>query len=337
MNTASDPVRICVTGAAGQIAYALLPMLANGGLFPEKPVVLQLLDIPDAKSVLDGVVMELDDLAAPLLHGVIATSDPNVAFKDADIAILAGAFPRKQGMERKELLARNAAIFREHGTAIDSVAKKSCKILVVGNPANTNALITSWYAKSIPRENITCLTRLDHNRAVSMIAKRLNEPAARIRDVIIWGNHSSTQFPDLRHASLTDGTKQTHSVIERLQHDLEWAQNSFVTAVQQRGAAVINARKQSSAMSAAKAIVDHLRDWCLGTDQIVSMGILSTGDYDVPEGIVFSFPVRCSKGQYTVQRGLAIDAFAKEKIAITAKELVEERHDAKEIVSSDRA
>ncbi|KAF4532693.1 hypothetical protein B566_EDAN002929 [Ephemera danica] len=295
----SEPIRVVVTGAAGQIAYSLLYMVAKGEVFgPNQPLILHLLDIPPMMGVIKGVVMELNDCAFPLLADIVPTDNPEVAFKDVDAAFLVGAMPRKEGMERKDLLAANVTIFKAQGQALDRVAKKSVKVLVVGNPANTNALVCSKYAPSIPRENFTAMTRLDQNRATAQIAERLKVGCSKVTKVVIWGNHSSTQFPDVRNATVEIGGAQTKTI-------------------QKRGAAVIAARKLSSAMSAAKAACDHMKDWWQGTNgRWVSMGVVSDASYGAPADVVFSFP------------GLDIDEFARGKLDVTGKELLEEREEA---------
>jgi len=318
-----------VTGAAGQIAYSLLYQLAKGDVFGEsQPLSLHLLDIEPMMAVLNGVVMELQDCALPLLREVVATADPGIAFKDVEAAFLVGAMPRKEGMERKDLLAANVKIFKAQGQALDQHAKKSVKVLVVGNPANTNALICSKYAPSIPPENFSAMTRLDQNRAQAQIANRLGIPVNQVKNVTIWGNHSSTQFPDVRHAVATIGgaPKGVHEAV----NDDAWLTGDFISTVQKRGAAVIAARKLSSAMSAAKAAADHMRDWWNGSsaDSWVSMAVFSDGSYNTPVGVMFSFPVRCSGGKWEIVQGLAVDEFAASKLEATGKELTEEREEA---------
>merc|ERR1712066_1165809 len=333
----SDPIRVLVTGAAGQIAYSLLCKIANGEVFGEnQPVTLHMLDIPIAETALNGVKLELQDCAFPLLEEVVATTSVQEAFTDIDVALLVGAMPRRQGMERKDLLAANAKIFKEQGAALDNFAKKSVKVLVVGNPANTNALIAAQCAPSIPKENFTALTRLDHNRACAQLALRLSAKnnatvsAQDVSNVTIWGNHSSTQYPDVSHAVSKAGCcggKKVTAVLE----DEAWLKDEFITTVQKRGAAIIKARKLSSAMSAAKAICDHTRDWWCGTqgDSWVSMGVWSTGNsYNVPDGVIYSFPVKCSNGKWEIVNGLEIDQFSREKMDATANELVDERKEA---------
>lgn len=332
----SEPIRVVVTGAAGQIAYSLLYMIANGDVFGRnQKVALHLLDIGPMMGVLEGVVMELADTALPLLTEVIPTDDPNVAFKDVSVAFLVGAMPRKQGMERKDLLSANVKIFKVQGEAMDKHAKKDVKVLVVGNPANTNALICSQYAPSIPKENFTAMTRLDQNRARAQIAAKLSVGVENVKNVIIWGNHSSTQFPDAKSAKVNIGGAEK-SVAEAI-NDEAYLTGTFVETVQKRGAAVINARKMSSAMSAAKAAVDHIRDWWIGTQpgEYVSMGVVSDGSYGVPKDIVYSFPVETANKQWKIVQGLSVDAFARGKLDATAAELLEEKGEAQAIISQD--
>lgn len=328
-----EALRVLVTGAAGQIAYSLLCKVANGEVFgADQPVILHMLDIPIAETALNGVVLELQDCAFPLLAGTVATTDIKEAFTDIDIAILVGAMPRREGMERKDLLAANAKIFKQQGAALNDYAKKTCKILVVGNPANTNALIAAQCCPNIPKENFTALTRLDHNRAQAQIALKLAAklgkqciPSQDIKNVTIWGNHSSTQYPDATNCQYAG-----EGVIGQLK-DEAWLNSEFITTVQKRGAAIIKARKLSSAMSAAKAICDHLRDWYCGTgdDSWVSMGVWSNGNsYDIADGIIYSFPCRCKNGKWTIEEGLTIDDFSREKMNATAKELVDEKGEA---------
>ncbi|OAD62736.1 Malate dehydrogenase, cytoplasmic [Eufriesea mexicana] len=297
----SEPITVVVTGAAGQIAYSLLYQLAAGMVFgPNQPINLHLLDIPVMMKVLDGVVMELEDLALPLLKAIVPTADPAVAFKDVAAAFLVGSMPRREGMERKDLLAANVEIFKVQGEALNKYARKDVKVLVVGNPANTNALICSHYAPSIPKQNFTAMTRLDQNRAQAAVASRLNVQVDKVKNVIIWGNHSSTQYPDTAHATVTlEGS--TKSVPTEINNE-DWLNNIFVEIIQKRGAAVIAARKMSSAMSAAKAAGDHMRDWWVGTKpgEWISMGVLSDGSYGIPKDIVFSFPVTVENGQYKI-------------------------------------
>lgn len=332
----AEPIRVVVTGAAGQIAYSLLYMIARGEVFgKDQPLVLHLLDIQQMMGVLEGVVMELADCALPLLAQVVPTTDPAVAFKDVSAAFLVGAMPRREGMERKDLLAANVKIFKVQGQALDQYAKKDVKVLVVGNPANTNALICSHYAPSIPKENFTAMTRLDQNRATAQIAARLNVPIDAVKNVVIWGNHSSTQFPDPRNATVVVGGS-TKSAWEAI-GDSDYLQNAFVETVQKRGAAVISARKMSSAMSAAKAACDHMNNWWHGTPAgtFVSMGVISDGSYGAPKDVVFSFPVEIKNKSWKIVQGLPISDFAKSKLEITGKELLEEKTEAMTVCSQD--
>lgn len=329
----TEPINVVVTGAAGQIAYSLLYQLAAGTVFgPQQPINLRLLDIPVMMKVLDGVVMELQDLALPLLREVVPTSDPVTAFKDVAAAFLVGAMPRKEGMERKDLLAANVEIFKVQGEALHKHARKDVKVLVVGNPANTNALICSHYAPSIPKKNFTAMTRLDQNRAQAALAARLNVQVDKVKNVIIWGNHSSTQYPDAAHATVTlaSGAQKVAAAV----NDENWLNTAFVETIQKRGAAVIAARKMSSAMSAAKAAGDHMRDWWMGTKpgEWVSMGVVSDGSYGIPKDIMFSFPVTIEKGEYKIVQGLPISDFARSKLNVTAKELEEERAEANKVL-----
>lgn len=316
-----QPVRVTVTGAAGQIGYALLFRIASGAMLGEdQPVILQLLDITPALDALEGVKMELDDCAFPLLAGVVCTDDPNVGFKDADYALLVGARPRGPGMERKDLLEANAAIFSVQGKAINDNASKDIKVLVVGNPANTNAVITQRNAPDIDPRNFTAMMRLDHNRAKTQIAQKLGKTVTDVKHMTVWGNHSATQYPDLFHAEV-DGKK----AIDQVEQD--WYENDFIPTVQQRGAAIIKARGASSAASAANAAIDHMRTWALGTegDDWVSMGVYSDGSYGIAEGLIYSFPCTCKDGDWKIVQGLEISEFSKERMAATEKELSEER------------
>ncbi|XP_043269551.1 malate dehydrogenase, cytoplasmic [Venturia canescens] len=329
----AQPINVVVTGAAGQIAYSLLYQLAAGSVFgPDQPINLRLLDIPPMMGVLKGVLMELEDLALPLLREILPTADPAIAFEDAASVFLVGAMPRKQGMERKDLLAANVKIFKVQGEAIDKYARKDVKVLVVGNPANTNALICSHYAPSIPKENFTAMTRLDQNRAQAALASRLGVQVDKVRNVIIWGNHSSTQYPDAAHAkvNLPSGEKPVPAAV----NDEGWLNGSFLETIQKRGAAVIAARQMSSAMSAAKAAGDHMRDWWVGTKpgQWVSMGVVSDGSYGIPNDIVFSFPVTIKDKQFKIVQGLSINDFARSKLKVTASELEEERAEANSVL-----
>ncbi|XP_028396075.1 malate dehydrogenase, cytoplasmic-like [Dendronephthya gigantea] len=327
-----DPIKVCITGAAGQIAYSLLYSVAKGDVFgSDQPLILTMLDIQPMLGALEGVCMELQDCAFPLLREATPTADEKVAFMDIDAALMVGAFPRKQGMERKDLLQRNAKIFESQGKSLDQYAKKSVKIVVVGNPANTNCCILKHFAPSIPAKNFSCLTRLDQNRACAQIGMRLKTSAQNVRNVTIWGNHSSTQYPDVRHASVTlDGVD--YKPVREMVNDDNWLHGDFITTVQKRGAAVIAARKLSSAMSAANAICDHMRNWWFGTSEgrWVSMGVFSDGSlYGIPEGIIYSMPVTIGANrEYTVVPDLSIDDFSREKMDLTAQELVEEKEAA---------
>lgn len=316
-----SPVRVTITGAAGQIGYQLAFRIASGQMLgPDQPVILQLLEIPPALPALHGVVMELDDCAFPTLAGLVATDDPDVAFKDSDYALLVGARPRGPGMERKDLLEANAAIFSVQGRAINDHASRDIRVLVVGNPANTNALITQSNAPDINPKNFTAMTRLDHNRAMAQLASKTNSHVTDIRRMTIWGNHSATQYPDIHHASVK-GEAATSLV------DESWLGDEFIPVVQQRGAAIIKARGASSAASAASAAIDHMHDWALGTpgDDWVSMSIPADGSYGIESGIVYSYPVRCSGGNYEIVQDLAISDFSRERMNATEVELREER------------
>ena len=326
--TSSTPVRVAVTGAAGQIGYSLLFRIASGSMLgPDTPVILQLLEITPALGALEGVRMELDDCAFPLLTEIVCTDDADVAFGDIDVALLVGAMPRKQGMERSDLLSANGGIFKPQGEALSRSAKKDVKILIVGNPANTNALIAQSNAKDLDPGRFTAMTRLDHNRAVSQIAPKLDAPVTDVKKMTIWGNHSTTQYPDLFHAEV--GGKNAYEAVG----DHEWVDSTFIPTVAKRGAAIIVARGASSAASAANAAVDHIRSWALGTPDgdWVSMGIPSDGSYGVPEGIISSFPVTCKDGAYEIVQGLDIDDYSRGKIDASAAELVEERDAVKDL------
>jgi len=331
----SEPIRVVVTGAAGQIAYSLLYIIAKGDVFgPDQPLILHLLDIPPMMGVLEGVVMELADCALPLLRGVVPTADPAEAFKDVSAAFLVGAMPRKQGMERKDLLSANVKIFKVQGEALDQHARKDVKVLVVGNPANTNALVCAKYAPSIPKENFTAMTRLDQNRAQAQIAARAGVPVANVSNVIIWGNHSSTQVPDASHAKVIKNGNSVAAAEAVM--DEAWIKSGFVETVQKRGAAVIAARKMSSAMSAAKAAGDHMRNWFLGTEpgKFVSMGVVSDGSYGAPKNVVFSFPVSIKNGKWEIVQGLEIADFHRQLLDLTGKELEEERGEAFAVIEA---
>lgn len=315
------PVRVAVTGAAGQIAYSLIFRVAHGDMLgPDQPVILQLLEIPPAMGALSGVVMELNDCAYPLVAGIVASDDPNVAFKDVDYAFLVGARPRGPGMERADLLEANAKIFSVQGKALNDHASKDVKVLVVGNPANTNALITLKNAPNLNPKNITAMMRLDHNRSLSQIAEKTDSHTTKVEKVVVWGNHSATQYPDISYATV-DG-KPVTSVVGN-----DWYVDTFIPTVQQRGAAIIKARGASSAASAACAAVDHMRDWARGSNgQWVSMGVYAAGNpYGIDENIMYSFPITCENGQWKIVEGLEIGEFSRDMMAKTEAELVGER------------
>ena len=328
---AKAPMRVAVTGAAGQIGYSLLFRIANGDMLgKDQPVILQLLEIPDEKAqkALAGVMMELEDCAFPLLASMTAHSDPMTAFKDIDVALLVGARPRGPGMERKDLLSANAQIFTAQGKALDAVAKKTVKVLVVGNPANTNAYIAMKSAPSIPAKNFTAMLRLDHNRALSQLASKLNKPVAEIEKLIVWGNHSPTMYPDYRFATI-DGKSVKDSI-----NDAAWNKDTFIPTVGKRGAAIIDARGLSSAASAANAAIDHVHDWVLGTNgKWVTMGIPSKGEYGIPAEVIYGFPVVCENGEYKMIEGLEIDEFSRERMTHTLNELLEEQAGVKHLLS----
>ncbi len=317
----TEPVRVAVTGAAGQIGYSLLFRIAAGEMLgPDTPVILQMLEIEPALPALEGVAMELDDCAFPLLAGTVRTADAEAAFADADVALLVGAMPRKQGMERADLLNANGAIFTAQGRAMASAAKANCKVLVVGNPANTNALIAVNNAAGMDPANFTAMTRLDHNRAVSQLAAKLGRPVTDIKKMTIWGNHSTTQYPDLIHCEV-DGQSAFGMV------DEAWVADEFIPTVAKRGAAIIEARGASSAASAANAAISHVRDWFAGTAEgdWVSMAVVSDGSYGVPEGLVSSFPCTTRAGEWAIVQGLEIDPFSRPRIDASVAELEEER------------
>jgi malate dehydrogenase len=328
--TTKKPVRVAVTGAAGQIGYALLFRIASGEMLgKDQPVILQLLEIPDEKAqkALSGVMMELEDCAFPLLAGMQAHGDPVSAFKDTDYALLVGARPRGPGMERADLLAANAQIFTAQGKALDKSASRNVKVLVVGNPANTNAYIAMKSAPSLPRENFTAMLRLDHNRAASQIAAKTGKPVAALEKLCVWGNHSPTMYADYRFA-----TVEGKSVKDMI-NDQVWNKDTFLPKVGKRGAAIIEARGLSSAASAANAAIDHMRDWALGTgDRWVTMGVPSDGDYGIPKDVMFGFPVTCAGGKYTIVKGLPIDAFSQECIDKTLAELKGEQDGVKHLI-----
>lgn len=315
------PVRVAVTGAAGQISYSLLFRIASGDMLgKDQPVILQLLEITPALEALKGVAMELEDCAFPLLAGIVQTDDPTVAFKDAEYALLVGARPRGPGMERKDLLEANAAIFSVQGKAINEVANPNIKVLVVGNPANTNALIAQRNAPNINPRQFTAMTRLDHNRGLAQLANKLDTTVNNITHMTIWGNHSATQYPDLHHTKV-DGKAAIDLV------DQDWYENTYIPEVQQRGAAIIKARGASSAASAASSAVDHMRSWALGTAEgdWVSMGVYSDGSYGVEKGLIYSFPCVCKNGDWEIVQGLSINEFSQARMDTTEQELKEER------------
>lgn len=317
-----SPVRVAVTGAAGQIGYSLLFRIASGEMLgSDQPVILQMLEITPALGALEGVAMELDDCAFPLLAGMVQTDDANVAFADADYGLLVGAMPRKDGMERADLLEANGGIFGPQGKAINDNASKDVKILVVGNPANTNALIAQASAPDLDPKQFTAMMRLDHNRAMTQVAQKTGTTVNDVTNMTIWGNHSATQYPDIFNAKV-NGENAAAKI-----NDQDWLENDFIPTVQKRGAAIIKARGLSSAASAANAAIDHMHDWALGTPDgdWVSMGIPSDGSYDVPEGIISSFPVTCANGEYTIVQGLDIDEFSRARIDASTAELANER------------
>ncbi len=324
------PVRVAVTGAAGQIGYALLFRIAAGEMLGrDQPVILQLLEIPDEKAqkALKGVMMDLEDCAFPLLAGMQAHSDPNAAFKDTDYALLVGARPRGPGMERKDLLAANAQIFTAQGKALDNAASRNVRVLVVGNPANTNAYIAMKSAPSLPKKNFTAMLRLDHNRALSQIAAKTGKPVASIEKLCVWGNHSPTMYADYRFATI-DG-----QAVKDMINDAAWNKDTFLPTVGKRGAAIIEARGLSSAASAANAAIDHMRDWALGSNgKWVTMGVPSGGEYSIPKEIMFGYPITTAGGEYRIVDGLPIDAFSQERINLTLKELQEEQEGVKHLL-----
>lgn len=316
-----QPVKVAVTGAAGQIGYSLLFRIANGDMLgKDQPVILHLLEITPALGALEGVVMELNDCAFPLLADVVTTDDANVAFNDVSYALLVGSMPRKDGMERKDLLSANGGIFGPQGKALNDHAKRDVKVLVVGNPANTNALIAQANAPDLDPSCFTAMVRLDHNRAVSQIAEKTGAHSTDVKKMVIWGNHSATQYPDIHHASVKGA-----SAIDQI--DQDWYESDFIPTVQQRGAAIIKARGASSAASAASAAIDHMRDWALGTPggDWVSMGIPSDGSYGIEPGVIYGYPVTCENGKYEIVQGLEINDFSRERMDVTDKELREER------------
>lgn len=325
--TTKQPVRVAVTGAAGQIGYSLLFRIAAGDMLgKDQPVILQLLEITPALKALQGVVMELRDGAFPLLADVVTTDDPKVAFKDADYALLVGAMPRKAGMERGDLLGANGGIFKPQGEALNEVASRDVKVLVVGNPANTNALIAQQNAPDLDPRCFTAMVRLDHNRAISQLAEKTGAAVSDIKNVTIWGNHSSTQYPDLSQATVNG-----KPALEQI--DRAWYENDYIPTVAKRGAAIIEARGASSAASAASAAIDHMRDWALGTPEgeWTSMGIPSDGSYGIPEGLIYGFPVRVKDGKYEIVQGLDVSDFSRSKMDATARELEEERDEVRKL------
>ena len=323
-----SPVNVAITGAAGQIGYALAFRVASGQMLgADQPINLHLLEITPALGALQGVVMELNDCAFPTLNKVVATDDAKVAFKDCDVAMLVGARPRGPGMERKDLLLANAQIFSAQGKALDAVANRNVRVLVVGNPANTNSLIAQRNAPGLNPRNFTAMVRLDHNRALSQLAEKTGVHFNNIRKAIIWGNHSATQYPDLHHATVNG--KAALSLV-----DQQWYADSFIPVVQQRGAAIIKARGQSSAASAASAAIDHIRDWVRGTPEgdWVSMGVPSDGSYGIPVGVIYGYPVTCKDGDYQIVQGLSINDFSRARMDATHKELLEERDGVKDLI-----
>lgn len=319
-------VRVAITGAAGNIGYSLLPRIASGEMLGyDQPIALHLIEIPEAEKALEGVKMELQDCAFPLVREIVTTSDLKVGFKDVDYVLLVGGKPRTKGMERKDLLLENAKIFAEQGKALNENAKKTCLTLVVGNPANTNALILSSHAPNIPKENISAMMRLDHDRAIAQLAKKLKTPVRDIKNVFVLGNHSSTQVPDVTHAKTSTGVKV--SVPE------DWMKNEFIPTIQQRGAAIINARGASSAFSAADAAIKHMKDWVLGSNEIVSMAVPSDGTYGVASGVYCGYPVRCKgNGKYEIVKDLQLSDFVKQKLGESVKELLSEKSAVKSML-----
>ncbi|MFP6816311.1 MAG: malate dehydrogenase [Pseudomonadales bacterium] len=314
-----DPVRVTVTGAAGQIGYALLFRIASGEMLgKDQPVILQLLEITPALDALGGVVMEVEDCAFPLVHGIVATDDASIAFKDAQFALLVGSRPRSKGMERKDLIEANAAIFSVQGKAINDHGSSNIRILVVGNPANTNCLIAQRNAPDVDPRQFTAMTRLDHNRAAAQLAAKTGNHVSEVSGLCIWGNHSATQYPDL-HAASVAGSAAMDLV------ELDWYTGEFIPTVQQRGAAIIEARGASSAASATNAAIDHMHDWALGSDGVVSMGIYSDGSYGIEAGLIYSYPVTCSNGDWQIVQGRDVNPFSRDKMQATQAELIEER------------
>ena len=327
------PMRVAVTGAAGQIGYSLLFRIASGEMLgKDQPVILQLLEILDEKAqkALKGVIMELDDCAFPLLESVVPTADPKVAFKDAEVALLVGARPRGPGMERKDLLEANGKIFSPQGRALSEVASREVKVLVVGNPANTNCLIAMRNAPGLKPSNFSAMMRLDHNRALTQVAQKVGQPVSEVRRMTVWGNHSATQYPDIFHAEI--GSRKAWPLI----NDQNWLEKDFIPTIQKRGAAVIEARGLSSAASAASAAMNHIRDWVYGTPEgdWVSMGLPSEGSYGIPEGVIYGYPARCRNGRYEIVPGLEVSDFSKTRMQGTLKELHEERDSIKQLLGA---
>jgi malate dehydrogenase len=323
------PIRVAVSGASGQIGYSLLFRIATGDMLgKDQPIILQLLDIPESQMPLKGIVMELEDCAFPLLSNVIATDDPKIAFRDASIVLLVGARPRGKGMERKDLLKINGAIFTTQGKALDEVANRGVKVTVIGNPVNTNALITMKNAPGLKPSNFSAMMRLDHNRALSQIAIKLAKPVYSISKMVVWGNHSATQYPDLSYAEIDN------IAVNTLINNQEWVENDFIPTVQERGMSIIKARGLSSAASAANAAIDHVHDWVFGTkkNDWTSMSIPSDGSYGIPKGVIYSYPVVCQGGDYKIVQGLEINNFSKKKMQTTYEELVEERESVKHLL-----
>lgn len=325
------PIRVAVSGATGQIGYSLLFRIATGDMLgKDQPIILQLLDIPQSQFALKGIVMELEDCAFPLLANIVATDNPKIAFRDAGIVLLVGARPRGKGMERKDLLKTNGEIFTTQGKALDEVANRDVKVTVVGNPVNTNALITMKNAPGLKPDNFSAMMRLDHNRALSQIAIKLAQPVSGISKMVVWGNHSTTQYPDLSYAEIDSRN------VSNLINNPAWVKNSFIPTVQDRGMSIIKARGMSSAASAANAAIDHVHDWVFGTKENdwTSMSIPSDGSYDIPEGVIYSHPVICQDGVYKIVQGLEISEFSKEKMHATYTELVEERESVKHLLGN---
>ncbi len=325
------PIRVAVSGATGQIGYSLLFRIATGDMLgKDQPIILQLLDIPQSQFALKGIVMELEDCAFPLLANIVATDNPKIAFRDAGIVLLVGARPRGKGMERKDLLKTNGEIFTTQGKALDEVANRDVKVTVVGNPVNTNALITMKNAPGLKPDNFSAMMRLDHNRALSQIAIKLAQPVSGISKMVVWGNHSTTQYPDLSYAEIDSRN------VSNLINNPAWVKSSFIPTVQDRGMSIIKARGMSSAASAANAAIDHVHDWVFGTKENdwTSMSIPSDGSYDIPEGVIYSHPVICQDGVYKIVQGLEISKFSKEKMHATYTELVEERESVKHLLGN---